>query len=71
MKRYMQNPEHRFAPQLWRHTHNITGDHVFDASIERCKNRDAHNKVGWHCAKGESYGYKTAYSGYSGLAGDD
>jgi len=65
---------HQFAPRMWRHTHNITGDHVFDGSIENGmhpKSLDLPGKLRMHLATGEAYGYKTGYRGYSGIAGDD
>jgi hypothetical protein len=70
MKRYLQ-PTHRFAPKMWRQTHNITGDAVFDASIEHCKNKTVPGKVSIHCATDNAYGYRTSYRSYSGLSGDD
>jgi hypothetical protein len=62
---------HRFCPKLWRHTHVITGDYVFDASIERNQNKDMRNKIGDHVATNATYGPKTGYNGYNGIAGDD
>ena len=61
---------HEFVPRLWRRTHVISGDHEFDASIEHCSNPDAHAKL-VRCVAGKSYGPRTNYDGYSGLAGDD
>lgn len=68
---YSRFPVHMFAHPLWRSTHNITGDSVFDASIEQCTNQDAHDKLSLHISGGVHYGPKTAYNGYNGLAGDD
>jgi hypothetical protein len=62
---------HRFSPKMWRKTHNLTGDYVFDASIERCQNTDMRSKLMDHLAMDSAYGPKTAYKGYSGIAGDD
>jgi hypothetical protein len=63
---------HQLAPKLWRDTHMLTGDYVFDASIEHCTNRDMKAKLWQHLGEmGESYGFRTAYRGYSGYAGDD
>lgn len=65
---------HQFAPRAWRKVHNTTGDFVFDGSIENGNHPRALNlagKLSMHIATGEGYGYKTAYRGYSGLAGDD
>jgi hypothetical protein len=61
---------HQLAPKLWRHTENLTGDYVFDASIAHCKNPDMKHKLGQHIIR-EGYGPRTNYSGYSGLSGDD
>jgi hypothetical protein len=65
---------HQFAPRAWRQVHNLTGDYVFDGSIENGMHPQAlkiADKLRMHLATGESYGFKTAYRGYSGLAGDD
>jgi hypothetical protein len=62
---------HKFCPKNWRHTHNITGDYVFDASIEHCKNPDMARKLASHVSKEYSYGGRTNYGGYSGMGGDD
>lgn len=71
MRKGLHNGLHQFAPQIWRKTHDLTGDYVFDSSIEKCKNSDMWGKLGAHLAGREAYGPKTAYSGYRGLAGDD
>jgi hypothetical protein len=62
---------HRFSPKLWRKTHNLTGDFVFDASIEHCQNKDMRAKLVDHLAMDSAYGPKTGYKGYSSMAGDD
>jgi hypothetical protein len=59
---------------MWRQVHNLTGDYVFDGSIENGmhpRSLDLAGKLQMHLATGEGYGPKTAYRGYSGLAGDD
>ena len=64
---------HKFAPRMWRKVHNITGDAVFDGSIENGmhpKNLNLAAKLDMHIS-GNTYGYRTMYNGYSGLAGDD
>jgi hypothetical protein len=60
---------HQCAPKAWRKTANVTGDYDFDASIQHA-NADGKRKLQEHVAT-SSYGYRTGYNGYSGLAGDD
>jgi len=62
---------HRFAPKLWRKTHTITGDYVFDATIEQSQNKAMHAKLPDHLAMDSAYGPKSAYRGYSSMAGDE
>ena len=62
---------HRFCPKLWRKVHDLTGDYVFDASIEQSQNRDMQAKLHDHLAMDSAYGPKSAYRGYSSMAGDD
>jgi hypothetical protein len=64
-------PLHMFSHPLWRKTHNITGDAVFDASIEQSKNKDVAARLLTHVASGRDYGSKSAYNGYNGLSGDE
>lgn len=71
MKIQDTNGFHRFSPKLWRKTANLTGDYVFDASIEQSQNRDMMAKLHDHLAMDSAYGPKTAYRGYSSMAGDD
>jgi hypothetical protein len=56
---------------MWRKTANLTGDYVFDASIEQSQNHDMMAKLHDHLAMDSAYGPKTAYRGYSSMAGDD
>ena len=64
---------HKFAPRAWQKVHNLTGDYVFDGSIENGmhpRNLQLAAKLGMHIS-GSSYGYRTPYGGYAGLSGDD
>lgn len=63
---------HQCCPKEWRQTHDITGSYELDASIERCGNKDLPARLEMYLGgPTHSYGYRTGYSGYSGLAGDD
>ena len=62
---------HRIAPKEFRKTQSITGDHIFDASIHRCHNKDLPGKLRDYITGEESYGPITGYSGYQGYHGDN
>jgi hypothetical protein len=64
-------PCHECAPKEWRHTHNITGNHEMDASIEHSKNGDMRQKLSDFVSYDEAYGPITGYSGYHGYRGDN
>ena len=62
---------HKFAPKEWRKTQDITGDHIMDESIHRCKNPDVRKKLTDYVTGDEAYGPTTGYSGYHHYRGDD
>ncbi len=49
------------CPSEWNHTPCMTGDYVFDGSVQRCKNSDMHKKLASHLA-GTAYDRNSAYN---------
>lgn len=66
-------PCHQCCPAEWRRTPNLTGSHELDAVIHRNGNRDVPARLAYYldCAgDGQTYGPRTAYSGYHNYSGD-
>lgn len=60
------------APQAFRHTPDITGDHHVDAAIVHSTNKSLPSKLSMYILTDEpGYGPRTAYNGYSGYSGDE
>lgn len=63
---------HVCAPKQWRMVPDLTGDFDLDATIAHRSNTDMPHRLALYVRKQKGpYGTRTAYSGYSGLHGDD
>ena len=49
------------CPDDWNNTPDMTGDHVMDASVKRCKNKDAQAKLTDHLVTDIAYKRNTSY----------
>ena len=50
------------CPTDWERVPNMTGDHILDGSIMRCRNKDAHARLEDHLAGGVAYQIRTGYN---------
>lgn len=62
---------HQCAPKGWRRVPNVTGDYDLDASIAHSPNKDMAKKLDLYTTRRGAYGYRTGYSPYGPVAGDD
>lgn len=74
MRRLTGYQNHKCAPQEWRRTQDITGNHEFDKSIQKCSNKDMGRKLKDYVVGGDAqdtaYGPLTGYNGYHNYHGD-
>jgi hypothetical protein len=61
-KGFTEYGHHGCCPDIYNHTPDMTGDHIMDGSIMRCKNKDAQAKLTDHLTTDVAYKRNTSYN---------